>query len=141
MYYSSAIFDNRRQKVKWAITPFVGMACIFIFCMVPMIWYVKRNTRELVAIFYFIIIPLSGFGFWYLVSIPSIVVIDPNFILFDRCVNKELVPTINIKKVLRTSRGILYLRMMDGRIKCRMGIDDAIIDYLVQHINHLDFDG
>jgi hypothetical protein len=141
MYIPTAVFDNRREKTKWAITPFLGLALIFIFCMVPMAWFVGRNTREMVAIFYTVIIPLSAMGFWYLLSIPSFIVMDQNFILFDRCTKKELIPTINIVKITRFSRGILYLKFRDGKERIKEGIDDAIIYYLVTHMDYLNLGG
>ena len=140
MYNPTAIFDNRHEKIKWAVTPFISMALIFLFCMAPIAWYVGRNTRELVAVFSIAIIPLSAIGFWYLLSIPSIVSMDPNFILFDRCVKKELIPTINIVKIARSSRGILYLKLRDGKVRFREGIDDTIINHLVQHIKNFNPD-
>ena len=128
-----AVFDNRREKYKWTLVPIIFIGIILIFAFLPMIMIVQRNAIELLMFFCAAFAFCMILGLWYFFTIPSFVVLDPNFVLFDRFIKMEIYPFAIIRGIKRNSNGILAMKMLDGRNLVKVGIDNMIIYQLSKY--------
>jgi hypothetical protein len=122
-----AMFDNRREKYKWTLMPFTGLLLMLLFGFVPMVIFLSIEIVVLISIFSIAIFLLIILGFWYLVSIPSFIILDPNFIFMKRFGMKEYHPLNQIARITRMSSGIIHIKMQNGKEIIRVGINDGII--------------
>lgn len=131
-----AIFNNKREKIKWTVTPIIGMGLIILCCFVPIAFLVQRSIRLLITIFFIAIIFLAILGVICYVSIPTYIILNRNYIYLNRPIKKEVYSLAFIRGIDRGSSGVLILKMIDGREIVRTGIDDRIIYYLRGFLAH-----
>lgn len=134
--YLPAVFDNKREKIKWTVIPIIGMGLIILCCFVPIAIFVQRSIRVLITIFFIAIIFLAILGVICYVSIPLYIILKSNYIYLDKPIKKEVYPLTFIRSIDRGSSGVLILKMIDGREIVRTGIDDRIIYYLKGFLAH-----
>jgi hypothetical protein len=127
-----AMFDNRHEKNRWVLMPFIGLLLIIIFGFVPILLILRADISMLTLIFSIAFILLIILGMWYLISIPAYIFLDSNFIFMRRFGMREYHPLRGMAQISRMSSGIMLIKMKNGKEIIRMGIDDRIILQLIE---------
>jgi hypothetical protein len=106
-----AVFDNRHEKMKWTITPIILIAILLLGIFLPMMILVGRNFLELMIFFAVAVVFCVILGLWYHLTVPFVIVLDPNYIIMEKFFKKDVIPLDFVLSAKRGSSGVLVLKM------------------------------